>query len=365
MKESAHFMGSCSKDAAMNLSPRLHDQNGQLLEYARAIMMMEANAIGQVAERLGTAFEEAVMTIHRCTQRVAVTGVGKSADIGLKIVGTLNSMGTRAYQLDATKAMHGDLGMVHPDDIVIALSHSGESEELIRLIPALKQNSGYLCAITGTGNSTLARAADAAIVYGPIDESCPHQLAPSSSTTVMLVLGDALAFSVAELRKFTSEDFARYHPAGSLGRKLSRVEQSMRQGDELRIASSHETIRQVFAQVGHEGRRTGAIMLVDESNRLVGLFTDSDLARLFEHHLEGMLDHPISEVMTKSPITISRHARLSDAIDLFRQKKISEIPVIDDAGCPIGMVDITDMIGLIEVDRQSPLREPMLRRFSA
>src|SRR5262249_34331100 len=180
-----------------------------------------------------------------------------------------------------------------------------------------------LSAITGSAESTLARVADAAIVYGPVREACPLALAPSTSTTVMLALGDALAFTLLEQRQFTAEEFARYHPAGSLGRKPASVGESMRRGAELRIAPASETVRAVFARVRHEGRRTGAIMLVDADGRLAGLFTDSDLARLFENRADESLDAPIERVMTKKPVVIGPEARMAEAIDILRARKFS------------------------------------------
>jgi arabinose-5-phosphate isomerase len=271
--------------------------------------------------------------------------VGKSADVGQKLVGTLNSTGSRAYTLDATRAVHGDLGMVHPDDVALLLSHSGESEELLRLLTPLRRLAGGILAITGKGDSTLARTADAAIVYGPIKEACPLALAPSTSTTVMIALGDALAFALLEQRQFTAEQFARFHPAGSLGRQLATVSDCMRSGPELRIAPAADAVRTVFVSATHAGRRTGAIMLTDPDGRLSGLFTDSDFVRLFESRQDDALDAPIELVMTKNPIVIAPEARLREAIDLLKARKISELPVVDNNGCPVGMLDITDLIG--------------------
>ncbi|MGL6072801.1 MAG: KpsF/GutQ family sugar-phosphate isomerase [Fimbriiglobus sp.] len=325
--------------------PRL-DQRLEALKFAQEILRSEAASLHEVAGRLDDGFVTVLEILESCRGRVAVTGVGKSADVGQKIVGTLNSTGTRAYLLDATRAMHGDLGSVHPDDVVLFLSHSGESDELLKLLPSLKDIASRLTAITSQAKSTLARRVDAAVIYGPITEACPLSLAPSTSTTVMLALGDALAFSLSERRQFTPEDFARYHPAGSLGRKLASVESIMRRGSELRIASASATVRQVFAQVRHTGRRTGAVMLVDADWRLAGLFTDSDLARLFESHKDGAFDQPIRDVMTKKPVTLSRTSKLGEAIDLLKARKISELPVVDEDGKPIGLLDITDIIGL-------------------
>jgi arabinose-5-phosphate isomerase len=320
------------------------------LAYAREIIRGEAAALEQVAGRLDDSFLQAVDLCHRCAGRVAVTGTGKSADVGQKIAGTLNSTGTRAYVLDATRAVHGDLGMVHPNDVVLALSHSGESEEVVRLLGPLRQLATALVALTGNPRSTLARHADVALAYGPLEEVCPLGLAPSTSTTVMIAVGDALAFVLSRMREFTREDFARYHPAGSLGRKLLKVEAVMRCGDEMRLASEGETVRAVFGRVGRRGRRTGAVILTDAAGRLCGLFTDSDLARLFEQHRDGALDRPIREVMTPGPLTVPAGTRLADAVEILSRHKISELPVVDADGRPVGLLDITDLIGLVPAE---------------
>jgi arabinose-5-phosphate isomerase len=328
--------------------------------FARRILLTESSALAAVADRLDDGFDRVAAGLFRCRGRVAVVGVGKSADVGQKMVGTLNSTGTRAYVLDATRAVHGDLGMVHPDDVALLLSHSGESEEVVRLIGPLRRLADGLYAITGHGGSTVARAAEAAIVYGPVTEACPLALAPSTSTTVMLALGDALAFTLLQQRGFTPEQFARYHPAGSLGRRLATVEEFMRRGEELRIAPARETVRNVFARVRHTGRRTGAIMLTDAHGRLAGLFTDSDLARLFESRRDDLFDAPMTEVMTPDPVVIGPEARLGSAIELLRTRKISELPVVDGERRPVGMLDITDLIGLdatgLAGDRPAVLR---------
>jgi arabinose-5-phosphate isomerase len=325
------------------------------LDFARQILRAEATALQDVADRLDDGFVRAADLLAICRGRVAVTGVGKSADVGAKIVGTLNSTGTRAYLLDATKAMHGDLGMVHPDDVALVLSHSGESEEIVRLLGPLTELAAALIALTGNGHSTLARAASVALVYGVVTETCPLALAPSTSTTVMLALGDALAFVLSDRRAFSAEDFARYHPAGSLGRKLARVEAVMRRGHELRLASADDTVRTVFGRTRSAGRRTGAVMLTEPDGRLCGLFTDSDLARLFEQRDDAAIDRPIRAVMTPEPITVSAGARVAEALELLRRYKISELPVIDADGRPVGLLDITDVIGLAAAEDKRPL----------
>jgi arabinose-5-phosphate isomerase len=316
------------------------------LAFARRVLRAEAASLDVVAGRLDDSFVAVADALLACRGRVAVVGVGKSADIGQKIVGTLNSTGTRAYSLDATRAVHGDLGSVHPDDVALLLSHSGESEEIVRLLAPLKKLAAGLYAITGRADNTLARAADAAVVYGQLVEACPLQLAPSTSTTAMLALGDALAFTLLQQRQFTADEFAVFHPAGSLGRKLATVAEWMRHGDDLRVAPATSTVRVVFAQVKHSGRRTGAIMLTDADGRLAGLFTDSDLARLFENRRDAAIDRPIAEVMTAGPVVVSPDTKVTAALDILKMRKFSELPVVDADGRPVGMLDITDLIGL-------------------
>lgn len=329
-----------------------HDPKGlrdraDRLHYARQIVRAEALALQQVADRLTDSFLDTVDLFYRCPGRIAITGTGKSADVGQKMAGTFNSTGTRAYVLDSTRAVHGDLGMIHPNDVVLALSHSGESEEIVRLLEPMKQLAMGLVGMTSNGESTLAREADVALVLGPLQEVCPLGLAPSTSTTAMIAVGDALAFVLTEMRHFTKEDFARYHPAGSLGRKLLKVDAVMRRGADVRIAKTSDSVRDVFAKDRGRGRRTGAVMLIDESGCLRGIFTDSDLARLFETRRDDSLDKPIAEVMTPDPMVVHAGSRVMDAVEIIRQKKISELPVVDAGGKPVGLIDITDMIGLV------------------
>jgi arabinose-5-phosphate isomerase len=335
-------------------SPEPAAAEDERLRYARQVVRAEAAALEQVARRLDASFLQAVDLLQNCPGRIAVTGTGKSADVGQKIAGTLNSTGTRSYVLDATRAVHGDLGMVHPNDVALVLSHSGESDEIVRLLDPIRQLALALVGLTGNGQSTLARKADVALVYGPLEEVCPLGLAPSASTTAMIAVGDALAFVLSRQRNFTREDFARYHPAGSLGRKLVKVEAVMRQGAELRLASAGETVRVVFGTSGRRGRRTGAVMLTDADGRLCGLFTDSDLARLFEQRRDAALDRPIREVMSADPLTVPEGTRVADAVEVLRRHKISELPVVDAEGRPVGLLDITDLIGLVPAEDAEP-----------
>jgi len=325
------------------------------LDYAREIVRGEAAALEQVADRLSDSFLQAINLVYLCAGRVAITGTGKSADIGQKIAGTLNSTGTRAYALDATRAMHGDLGMIHPNDVILVLSHSGESEEILRLLGPLRSLASAIIALTSNGHGTLAREADVAIILGPIEEVCPLGLAPSTSTTAMIAVGDALAFVLSRMREFTREDFARFHPAGSLGRKLVKVDAIMRRGNDLRVAYEQESVREVFARVQRRGRRTGAVILIAQAGHLTGLFTDSDLARLFEQRRDTALDRPIKEVMTPNPRMVRQGTRVVDALELLRLHRISELPVVDLADKPIGLIDITDVIGLLPMEETEGL----------
>jgi arabinose-5-phosphate isomerase len=326
------------------------------LTYARAVLDGEAAALGASARRLDQSFLTAVDTIFHGEGRVVVTGTGKSADIGQKIAGTFNSTGTRAYFLDATRAVHGDLGMVDTKDVALVLSYSGESDEIVRVVRPLRRATRALIALTGNARSTLARHATVSIVIGPLEEVCPLGLAPSTSTTVTLAVGDALAFVLSRMRGFRHEDFARFHPGGSLGRKLLPVDAVMRRGSALRLACCDDTVREVFAQARQAGRRTGAVMLIDTAGTLRGLFTDSDLARLIEQRRDAALDRPIREVMTSSPFTVSPHSMVTEAVEILQQHKISELPVVDEAGKPVGLVDITDVIAFLptqETDRRA------------
>jgi arabinose-5-phosphate isomerase len=278
--------------------------------------------------------------------------MGKAGLIGRKIAATLSSMGTPAQFLHPAEAVHGDVGCLRREDVLLALSNSGETDELCRLLPVVRRLAVPIVAITAADNSTLGSQADVVIRLGRLREAGPFGLAPTTSTTAMLAIGDALALGVSRLKGFTPQQFAVFHPGGSLGRQLATVGEVMRRGDQLRIARDDATIREVFVSLGHPGRRTGAVMLVDDAGRLSGLFTDSDLARLLEQHREFQLDHAIREVMTVRPVTIGPAAPLTEAVDVLSSRKISELPVVDEEHRPIGLIDITDVIALLPRDDQ-------------
>lgn len=317
------------------------------LRAGKQVIREEAAALNCVADALGVEFSQAVDAILACTGRVVVTGMGKAGWIGQKIAATLSSTGTPAHFLHPAEAVHGDLGCLHRSDVVLALSNSGETDEICQLIRHLKPMKTGLIAITGHETSTLAAAADITLSLGPLGEAGQLKLAPTNSTTAMLAVGDALALVVSEERGFTHKDFARFHPGGSLGNKLKTVQETMRRGGELRIAEQTLSIRDVLVGLSRPERRTGAVMLVDVAGRLMGLFTDSDLARLLEQRADEQLDQPIANVMTRDPVTVNADAMLTEALALLSQRRISELPVVDSAGRPVGLIDITDVIGLI------------------
>ena len=323
------------------------------LRIACEILCLESRALAEMAERLDRRFCEAVDYLYACRGSVIVTGMGKAGLIGQKIMATLASTGTRAHCLHPAEAVHGDLGRVHRDDVVIMLSQSGETEEVTRLLPSLVSLGVPIIAITARDDSTLGRAATVTIEMGSLEEAGALGLAPSTSTTVMLAVGDALALVTSQMRNFGREDFARFHPAGTLGQKLSQIQHMMRPLAECRVASQDETVRDVLVKVSKPGRRSGAIMLVDADGRLTGIFTDSDLARLFEQHREQLLDVPIAEVMTARPVMVEVDSLVADAVEMIARRKISELPVVDPQGCPAGMIDITDVVGMLPKEQEA------------
>ncbi|MGE5193821.1 MAG: KpsF/GutQ family sugar-phosphate isomerase [Deltaproteobacteria bacterium] len=321
------------------------------LREARDIIRLEAQTLADLSHRLDGAFCEAIGLITACRGSVVVTGMGKAGLIGRKIAATMASTGTRTLFLHPAEAVHGDVGCVRADDVVLALSNSGETEELCRLLPILSRIGARLIAVTAKETSTLGSAADVTILLGHVPEACSFGLAPTTSAMAMLAVGDALALVASRALGFTRQQFAMYHPAGSLGRKLQSVREVMRSGEQLRIALETATIREVFVSMRKPGRRTGAVMLVDADGLLSGVFTDSDLARLLESRRENQLDRPIAEVMTADPRRVACEAPLADAIALLSQHRISELPVIDGAGRPVGLVDITDVLALMPDER--------------
>lgn len=326
--------------ASISSSRPLHDA----LPLARQIIEAEANTLLSLADLLSDDFARAVSLLLTAKGAVVVSGMGKAGHVGQKIAATLCSTGTRSYFLHPAEAIHGDLGRIHKEDIALVLSASGETEEIVRLIPSLKTLGAALIAVTCKPESTLGRGATITLSLGPIQEACPLGLAPSATTAAMMALGDALALVVSQARGFSAEDFARFHPGGSLGRKLAKVEEVMRPLVDCRVAQESQTLRSALVNQSRPGRRTGAIMIVSKAGVLTGIFTDSDLARLLESRGEASIDQPISQVMTKNPKSVRAGTLLPAACEILAEKKISELPVVDAAGHPLGLIDITDIV---------------------
>lgn len=319
----------------------------ECLRNARDIVRAELAAVEKLADNLPVTFHDAVEMLIQCRGSVIVTGIGKAGWIGQKVSASLASTGTRSHFMHPSEAMHGDLGRIGDDDIVLVLSNSGNTPEVTQILGALQKRSLPIIALTSTLDNDLARAADLVLDYGKVTEACHMGLAPSTSTTLMLVLGDALCLVTAQRRQFTPHDFVNYHPGGTLGLKLSRVEEIMRPLRCCRIASESLTVREVLTRLASNQRRSGAVLLTNNRGQLSGVFTDSDLARLLEQQRDQSLDQPISEVMTTNPKRVTFGSRTPEAVSILAEHNISELPVIDPSGAPIGVIDITDVLNLM------------------
>lgn len=323
-----------------------------LLKFARQVIEAESAAVRAVAAAIDGSFKKAVELILACKGSVLTSGVGKAGHIARKLSATLASTGTPSHFLSATDAVHGDLGSIRKGDIVLILSASGESDEVLRLLSLVKKLDHPVIAMTASASSGLGKSADVALAFGKIEEACPLGLAPSASTTAMMALGDALALAVMKLRNFSAEDFALFHPAGQIGRKLIRVGEAMtfRRGENLPVASDQLTVAQVLHEVSHIKRRSGAVVLIDAKGKLSGLFADSDLRRLITDNDGSALAKPINSVMTRSPKRISENALASEAMAMMRQYRIDELPVVDDQDRPAGLIDVQDLVVLKMLD---------------
>jgi len=307
---------------------------------ARAVLEMEAAAIAQFAERLDHAFGQAVLLLANRKGRIVVSGMGKSGHIARKIASTFSSTGSPAMFVHPAECAHGDFGGIAPEDIAVLLSKSGETAEIVYLLPHLKRLGVRVIAITNSAENTLARFADAALVLGVEAEACPLNLAPTCSTTVMLALGDALAVVLMRQRSFGREDFARVHPAGSLGRMLLSVGDLM-QTEDLPIVSEDSTVREALhAILSHKNR--GIALALDSDRKLAGVLCDGDLKRLLLRH-EGLLDLRVGDVMTKHPQTIGPGALIGEA--LARMEGLyTSLVVLDNESRPIGLLHIHDIL---------------------
>jgi arabinose-5-phosphate isomerase len=311
------------------------------LDLARKVLRIEASAILGLVDRLDGTFERAVQLLFDCRGRVIVTGMGKSGIICRKIAATLSSTGTSAWFLHPAEARHGDLGAIREDDVVIALSHSGETEELLRLLESIRRIGARLIALTGHSHSTLGRAADVTLDCGVAEEACPMNLVPTASTTAALALGDALAMTLLVRKGFREEQFASLHPGGKLGKRLMRVEHVMQ--------GSHEAPRVLggtrMPEIIHEmsSKRLGMTTVVDAQGRLQGVFTDGDLRRLFMSRPQDVLNLSATEVMTPKPVTVRGNMLAVEALRVMETHKITSVIVVDDNAIVEGVVHLHDL----------------------
>jgi arabinose-5-phosphate isomerase len=318
----------------------MESQTASALELARKVLRTEAAAILGLVERIDGAFERAVQLLFECRGRVIVTGMGKSGIICRKIAATLSSTGTSAWFLHPAEAIHGDLGAIREDDVVVALSHSGETEEILRLLESIRRLGARLIAITGNPNSTLARAADVALDCSIAEEACPMNLVPTASTTAALAMGDALAMTLLVRKGFREEQFASLHPGGKLGRRLMRVENVMHSGEAAPVVRTTTPMPDVFHEMS--SKRLGMTCVVDPEDRLVGVFTDGDLRRLMSR-VSNVLALTAGEAMTPRPITIGREMLAVEALKIMETHKITSVVVVDAGGAVDGVVHLHDL----------------------
>lgn len=313
------------------------------VEQAREVLNIEVDGIKAVRDRLGDEFEQAVAMIMDCTSRVVITGIGKSGIVGQKITATLNSTGTPSFFLHPVEAMHGDLGMVSPSDVILAISYSGETTELNSLLLSLRERAVRVIAMTGNPRSTLASCAEVILNVSVPKEACPLGLAPTTSTTAALALGDALAVSLLKLNQFEAEDFRRNHPGGSLGERLKvAVGEVMLAGEKIPLVQDTITLVQAVAELNH--KNLGAVLIVNNDQLLQGIITDGDVRRLIlsNQRIEEM---DLANVMTTDPITINSELLAADALSIMQRHEITVLPVTDDMNRLQGILHLHELLG--------------------
>jgi arabinose-5-phosphate isomerase len=313
----------------------------QLLARGRRVLETEVAAVTALQSRLDGGFVTACTLLHDCKGRVVVTGMGKSGHIGNKIAATLASTGTPAFFLHPAEASHGDIGMITHDDVVIAISNSGETHELLTILPVIKRLGVPLVAMTGRPQSTLGKAAAAVLDVSVAEEACPHNLAPTASTTATLAMGDALAVAVLEARGFSEHDFARSHPGGSLGRRLLlHVEDVMRTGDQIPMVNRDTSLRDGLLEISRKG--LGMTAVVDEQRHVLGIYTDGDLRRALDEPIDFRTKR-MHEVMTANPKTIEPRRLAAEAVHLMETHRITQLLVVDEHDVLVGALNVHDL----------------------
>lgn len=308
----------------------------------REIIEIETGAISRLRSKINKSFEKAVTMMADCKSRIILTGMGKPGFIARKMAATLASTGAPSLFLHPAEAVHGDLGMVTSKDLIIAISQSGETEEIVRLLPLLKKKGTPLIAMTSMPKSTLAKCADVVLDLGVSREACPLNLAPSASTTASLAMGDALALTLLKIKGFRSEDFAELHPGGSLGKRLLRVSDIMRKGKSNPLVKTGTSIRQALLKI--TAARAGSCTIVDSKGKLIGIFTDGDLRRHLREKGEEILNRPIEKFATIKPRYIFKDKLAEEAFHVLESRRIDEIPVVDQAMRVVGLLDVQDLM---------------------
>lgn len=311
------------------------------MEEAKKVLQVEADAVVKLKENLDGSFKEAMELIIDCPGRVVFTGVGKAGLVAKKLAATFSSTGTSAFFVHAGEGLHGDLGMIKTGDVVIAVSNSGETDEVINLIPSLRRIGVKLIALTGDNDSTLSNYADLILEANVITEACPHNLAPTASTTAAIALGDALAIALSSYYGFTPEDFALYHPGGSLGRKLlTKVKDVIEIRKQNPVVSLDTTVREALFEMTKS--RMGSTSVVDQAGNLKGIITDGDIRRLLEKSSD-FIDRPVQEYMTKDPVTITADRLAAQALQIMESKEINDLPVVEEKK-PVAMLNFQDLL---------------------
>ena len=311
------------------------------LELAQRVLAIEADAVRALIERLDERFLAALSLILECRGRVIVSGIGKSGHVARKIASTLSSTGTPAYFVHPAEASHGDLGMVQPEDVLIGLSNSGESDELLAIVPLLKRRGARLIAMTGNAESTLAREADVHLDAGVVQEACPLNLAPTASTTAALALGDALAVALLDARGFSADDFARSHPGGALGRRLlTHVSDAMRKGTDVPSVDEGATLKDALLEMTRG--RMGMTAVLDRDRRVRGIFTDGDLRRTIDR-IGDFSTAKVADVMSANPRVVVADDLAVEAVRIMEQHKVNQLLVVDGAGALVGALNMHDL----------------------
>jgi len=313
-----------------------------ILKWAKEVLDIEAEGIVNLKNNLSNDFLEAVDLLYQCKGRIVVTGMGKAGIIGQKFSATLSSTGSSSFWLHAAEAVHGDLGRIKEDDVVVVLSYSGETEEIKSLIPLVRKIGAKIIAVTGNTKSSLARYSDALVSVKVNKEACPLGLAPTTSTTAMLSICDAISVVLQKMKGFKEKDFAFFHPRGSLGRRLLlKVKDIMRKGKFNPVVDENTLVKDVLVKI--TSSHAGAASVINKEGKLVGIFTDGDLRRHLEYE-PHLLKKKVKNVMTKNPIVVKDTDLASYALKVLEKKKIDEVPVIDKRGQPVGMLDVQDLI---------------------